>query len=185
MMRLKYALVLIVGFMLVRTSPLKAYEPCYMVCGPTVDCSQECEDYGTCGNYDDGDPPGSNGWCAGECGDDYCNSQVENEESCAEDCEESPTCEWGPWQEFETLGLRINSHSVWSQSLGWHTSWWAEVNRRRYRTNPCEQDPQYSCSQYSIGYWDDNPSESSFRYSMCPFASSCPAVDEGTMNYCP
>lgn len=84
MARLRHVLILCAGFAIAREVPLQAYEPCYQICGPNVDCSQECEDYGTCGNYANYEGPE---WCStAACGNAYCDTDIETPESCPEDC---------------------------------------------------------------------------------------------------
>lgn len=85
MTRLRYLFLVLFGFVLSHPAMLQARrDACSSICGPTADCGEFCEDYGSCGNFDGG---ASGGWCAGDCGDGYCNSAIsEDYVGCPEDC---------------------------------------------------------------------------------------------------
>ena len=68
-------------------------DPCHQICGPEVECEEPCLFVPeppfeaveiTCGEFEGG---GSDGYCLGECGDDYCNEFAdETIYSCEDDC---------------------------------------------------------------------------------------------------
>ena len=68
-------------------------EECHQICGPTVDCEEPCLFVPeppfeaveiTCGEFEGG---GSEGYCLGECGDDYCNEYADEDiYTCEDDC---------------------------------------------------------------------------------------------------
>jgi hypothetical protein len=146
MTRLKYALVLLVGLMLVRTSPLKANDQCSDICGPSVPCETECPSYGNCLAYAHSSQ--SMEWCD-SCGDDYCDEVIENIFTCPEDCG-GPSCEWGNWQFDELYGRQVETSLCWDEGLNQYVGCYVVAAVQGvYRTGNC--GTEWACDLYYCG----------------------------------
>lgn len=146
-------------------------DACSEICGPTVDCETWCEDYGSCGNFGGGAP---GGWCAGYCGDDYCNSaNSEDYISCFVDC---GYCGDG----FCDLYYEVEDPSWCSVDCGdgpgpgpQCTPGGSECGGGQY----CA--PDGTCQQQGSGV----PCDTGFGWGQCGYYETCCAIG-GAVGYC-